>query len=167
MSTTERRITLLPEDQGVDLDDHVSSAVVGEQLHHPKPISRRGGLIEIQETFGYEAHPIEVAHLLGITEKEIRRYLSRRGIRDTEFEAIQERYYDLLTIARITKDIHPGPHAIVDRRAILSQRNHLFDDFPGQKRNAFDLIKIGQTHRVVSVLQNTLEFQKGEHPDST
>lgn len=162
----QRTITLAPEDRGVLLDDNVSIAIEREADRHPIPKSRRGQLIYFQNTFGWDAHPIEAASMLGVSEEDARRFLSRRGIRNSEFEAIQERFYDLVTIARMAERVHPGKYSLVDRRAMLATPNPLFDDFPNQGRCALDLMVEGQTHRVVSVLQNAFEFQNREHPES-
>lgn len=71
-----------------------------ETEHRPNLNSRRKKLIFIQETFGWW-DVIEIAHVLGVDEKDAKRYLSRRGIRNNEFDEIERRFNAAFAITSI------------------------------------------------------------------
>lgn len=159
-------MSLAEADRGIALADFAGIAVERETNHHPTPASRRGQLIHFLEVFGLEASPMQLAHFLGVTEAEIRKFLSRRGVREAEYETIKERFDGIITVGRMAEDFYPNPYSIPDRRAMIATQNPLFADEKGQSRSALDLMVSGETPRVVAVLQNTFEFLNREHPDS-
>lgn len=139
----------------------VDDAIKREDNHNKARKSRRRQLIDIQEALGYEAHPVKVGNLLGIPEQQARRYLSRRGIRNAEFEEIQEILSGYHTIALMLKRIHPHPFAFVERRAVLANTNDFL-----LKETGIDAIKTGNPSMIVAQLETTFGFQNREHPDS-
>ena len=136
---------LSDRDEGVELFDFVDYAVERELDRHTELNSRRKRLIFIQETFGLNS--IEIANLFGITEKESRRFLSRRGIRGNEFEEIKDRFNHLFAITSI---IDGHVQGLNPKRRALNKPNALLRDL-GVK----DWIIAGETQRAVAVAERT------------
>ncbi|PIR80114.1 MAG: hypothetical protein COU25_01810 [Candidatus Levybacteria bacterium CG10_big_fil_rev_8_21_14_0_10_35_13] len=136
---------LSDRDEGVELFDFVDYAVEREVDRHPELPSRRKKLIFIQETFGLNS--VEIANWLGITEKESRRYLSRRGIRDNEFEEIKDRFEHVFTI---TSMVNRHVEGLNSKRKTLIKPNALLRNL-GVK----DWIIEGKTRRAVAVAERT------------
>ncbi len=157
----ERRVyDTSPQETDFERQVAVDDVIQREDDHNKARKSRRKQLIEIQTAFGWEAHPVEIGNLLKLTEQETRRYLSRRGIRNAEFEEIQEILTGYHTIALMLTRIHPGPHAFVDRRALLAHTN----DFLLGKTGV-DAMKTGKPDMIIAELEATQMFHEVEHPE--
>jgi hypothetical protein len=157
----ERRVyDTNPDETYVERQVAVNDVIKREDDHNKARKSRRRQLIEIQKALGWETHPVEVGNLLKLTEQQTRRYLSRRGIRNAEFEEIQEVLTGYHTIALMLIRIHPGPHAFVDRRALLAHTNDFL-----LERTGVDAIKTGKPDMIIAELEATHMFHEVVHPE--
>lgn len=136
---------LSDRDEGVELDDFVDYAVERELDAHQDLNSRRKKLIYVQETFGINI--VEVANWLGISEKESRKFLSRRGIRDNEFEEIKDRFNHIFAITSIIDSHVQYRNA---KRKTLLKPNALLRNL-----GANNWIIVGETRRAVAVVERT------------
>ena len=158
----ERRERYLAENPEAywETQEQVDRVTEREDLGNPGRKSRRKQLIDIQEALGYEAKPVEIGKLLGLTEDQAKRYLSRRGIRNEEFEEIKDVLTNYHTIALMLKRLRPHPMAIPDRRAILANTNEFLIRTTG-----IDAIKNRRPEMIVAQLEASFNFQDVEHPD--
>ena len=147
MSSAER-LSHVPHSEMIALEDSFDGAIQREVEHHPELISRRQKLIFIQETFGWNT--VEMGHMLGVSEKEARRYLSRRGMRDGEFESLRDNFLGLFAITSIVKRYVDG---LLPRRDTLARPNGLLEN-KGVKK----VIKQGRIYEAVDVAERTFNF---------
>jgi hypothetical protein len=149
-----------PDETRFEQQEEVNYVIEREDDHNKARKSRRRQLIEIQEALGWEANPVEVGNLLKFTKKETDRYLSRRGIRDAEFEEIQEILTGYHTIALMLTKIYPGLHAFVQRRALLANTN----DFLLQQTGV-NAMKTGKPDMIIAQLEANHMFHEVAHPE--
>ena len=112
-------------DEEYDLQVLFDDVVKRETDHHPELNSRRKKLIFIQKTFEWW-NVAEVANILKVTEKETRRFLSRRGIRTNEFEEIEEQFNGVFAITSI---IAKHVEGLLPRRDTLAKPNGLLENW--------------------------------------
>ncbi len=130
------------------------------ELERPE-LSRRQRLIEIQETFGYERDLMPLSRMINPdaeNDKQIRKFLSRRGIRNDEYELIQARFDDFLVISRKLKQTYPGRQAFAQRREVLAKINGQILTETGVNASQTD------THLLVDAVERTVGFLNSEHP---
>ena len=119
-----------------------------EYERHPEHKSRRKRLIFIQETFGIW-NPVELSHLIGVDEKTIRKFISRRGIRDTELEKVQEIFDGTYAITSIIEHHVEG---LLARRDTLVKQNPLLGAI-GIK----EALKLGLAEEAVLIAERTFK----------
>lgn len=143
----ERRYTSINPEQDWELQVIVDDVVKREIDHHPDLNSRRKKLIFIQETFGWNT--VEVAHILRVSEDEARRFLSRRGIRNNEFEQIEEQFNGTFAITSI---IAAHVEGLLPRRDALVRPNALLEDL-GIK----EMLKKGEVNKAVAITEQSFK----------
>jgi hypothetical protein len=114
--------------------------------HHPELNSRRKKLIFVQETFQFW-NPVELGNVLNVDEKTIRRFLSRRGIRNEEYEAVQKQFEGVFAVTSIIEHHVQG---LLPRRDALVKPNALLQD-SGVKQ----MLKLGEVEKAVVVAERT------------
>jgi hypothetical protein len=135
-------------------------AVVKTELERQE-LSRRKRLIEIQEAFGYERDLMPLARMINPDaedDRQIKRFLSRRGMRNAEYETVKARFDDFLVISRKLKQAYPGRQAFAQRREVLSKINGQILTETGV--NAFET----DTNLLVDAVERTVGFLSSEHP---
>lgn len=148
-------------EEGFEQSELVRAANAPEIGRHPG-ISRRQMVVLLQTRFGYEGefNLMHLAKLIGVNEAEIRRFISRRGIRTEEFLPLQARIEDLLDVSATLVEMHPGEQGVFDRRAALADINQRV----GQ-RHGVDPLRNGRTDLLVSEMEKTQEFHRQEYHD--
>lgn len=156
---TSQLIQTMTEDERYAIQVSVD-AVVKTEIEQCK-LSRRQRLIEIQEAFGYERDIMPLSRMINPdaeNDREIRKFLSRRGIRNAEYELIQARFDDFFVIARMLTRAYPGRQAFAQREEVLFATNRKILEKNGV--NAFQ----NDTHLFVDALERTVGFLSSEHP---
>lgn len=108
-----------------DLQVLFDDVVKRETDHHPELNSRRKKMIFVQNTFQWW-NVAEVANIFRTTEQEARRFLSRRGIRRTEFAEIEDQFNGVFAIASI---IAKHVEGLLPRRDTLAKPNGLLENW--------------------------------------
>jgi hypothetical protein len=124
--------------------------VVKRELDHHKELnSRRKKLIFIQDTFQFW-NPVELGNILRVDEKTIRRFLSRRGIRNEEYQEVQKQFEGVFAITSIIESHVSG---LLPRRDALIRPNALLQD-----SGAKQMLKLGEVEKAVAVAERTFKF---------
>jgi hypothetical protein len=125
-------------------------------------ISRRQMVVLLQTRFGYEGelNIMPLARLINVEEKEIRRFISRRGMRTEEFLPLQSKIEDLLDVSAGFVEMYPGEQGIFDRRAALADLNQRV-----AQRHGINPLKGNRTDLLVSEMEKTLEFHRQQLHD--
>ncbi len=137
--------------------------LVKTAVEKPKQkLSLRKRLIEIQTAFGYERDLKPLAEMIinpdAESDREIKRYLSRRGIRKAEYAEIQERFDAFYIIAGQLTQAYPGRQAFAQRREVLFNTNGQI--FTETGVNAFR----DNPHLLIDAFESTADFLNNEHP---
>ena len=135
------------------------NALLAPSVEKPeKSLSQRQRLIEIQATFGYERDLKSLALMVidpdpeKENDRKIKRFLSRRGIRQTEYVEIQERFDDFYAISILLKQMYPGSQAFAQRReALFNANGQIFTE------TGADAFKTN-THLLVDAMERTADF---------
>jgi hypothetical protein len=152
---------LITDGQSFAIQVGVDALVATEVKRSPKKLSLRQRLIEIQDVFGYESDPMALSRMINPdapNDREIRKFLSRRGIRKTEYELIRARFDDFFVLAKMLKKAFPGEYATTDRKAVLFATNRTILEKTGV--NAFQT----NTHLLVDALEQTIGFHNSQQP---
>jgi hypothetical protein len=138
-------------------------ALVKTAVEKPKKeLSLRQRLIKIQEAFGHERDLMPLARMVidpdAQSNREIKRYLSRRGIRKAEYAEIKERFDDFYIIADMLVTALPGRQTFAQRREILDNTNgQIFIE------TGVDAFRTN-THLLVDAIERNVQFLKVNHP---
>jgi hypothetical protein len=148
-------------DEGFEQTEIVQTANASEIGRHPG-ISRRQMVVLLQTRFGYEGelNLLHLARLVGVDEREVRRFISRRGMRTEEFLPLQARIEDLLDVSAGFVEMYPEEQGVFDRRAALTDLNKRV----GQ-RHGVNPLRDGRTDLLVSEMEKTLEFHRQQLRD--
>lgn len=119
-----------------------------EMEHRPELTSRRKKLIFMQETFQFW-NPVELGHIIGVDEKTIRRFLSRRGIRNDEYASVQKRFEGTFAITSII-DHHVS--GLLPKRDALVKPNALLEN-----TGAKQMLITGEVEKAVFVAERTFK----------
>ena len=123
--------------------------VVKREIEYHKELpSRRKKLIFMQETFQFW-NPTELGHIIGVDEKTVRRFLSRRGIRNDEYEQAQKRFEGAFAVISIIEHHVSG---LLPRRDALVKPNALLENI-----GAKQMLKIGEVEKAVFVAERTFK----------
>lgn len=136
-------------EEGYELNVIFDDVVKREIEHHPELSSRRKKLIFIQETFQFW-NPVELGNVLRVDEKTIRRFLSRRGIRNEEYQQIQKQFEGVFAVTSIIENHVEG---LLPRRDALVRPNALLQD-----SGAKQMLKLGEVEKAVAVAERTFKF---------
>lgn len=136
-------------EEGYELEVIFDDVVKREIEHHKELNSRRKKLIFIQETFQFW-NPVELGNVLRVDEKTIRRFLSRRGIRNEEYQQIQKQFEGTFAITSIIESHVEG---LLPRRDALVRPNALLQD-----SGAKQMLKLGEVEKAVAVAEKTFKF---------
>lgn len=136
-------------EEGYELNVIFDDVVKREIEHHKELNSRRKQLIFIQETFQFW-NPVELGNVLRVDEKTIRRFLSRRGIRNEEYQQIQKQFEGTFAITSI---IEKHVEGLLPRRDALVRPNALLQD-----SGAKQMLKLGEVEKAVAVAEKTFKF---------
>ena len=145
MARSEQLYEVNPE-AGYEINVIFDDVVKREIEHHPELKSRRKKLIFIQKTFEMW-NPVELGHIMRVDEKPIRRFLSRRGIRNGEYEQIQKQFEGAFAVTSIIEHHVSG---LLERRDALVKPNALLENI-----GAKQMLIRGDVEKAVFVAERT------------
>jgi hypothetical protein len=148
-------------EEGYESSLIVAGSVKPELIRHEN-LSRRQQLILLQERYHYEGEPnlVHFARLVGVDEKQIRRNLSRRGVRYEEWEIIKPRIENLLKVSDWCVGKFPDDADFPERRASLMDLNRRIE-----QRYGINPLNDNRTELLVTEIEASEEFHRQQVRD--